>query len=114
MSISDFRMQFRKPGYEQIMEIEEMTRSINATLLVAVFPMIIKPEEYEYIHIHREMLNFLDNKSIEHIDFLPVYNENDVLSLRVDDPEDIVHPNQEGHRLIAAAIHKKLGSIISR
>ena len=66
-------------------------------LLVLIFPLFVKLDDYPFRHIHREIGNFLASEHIEYIDFLGDFTdkEDDLYWITLDDQ----HPNERAHQV---------------
>ncbi len=107
-------LQFREPGYNNFLELKNICEANNLSLLVAILPEITKSEDYKFLSIHQEIIGFLENNNFSYIDFLPIYNENDINNLQIPELQDNIHPNKKGNRLIADNLNETLSEMLKK
>jgi lysophospholipase L1-like esterase len=93
---------------EGLERIRRYAAERGATLLVVVYPYLTTDDDYLRT-AHETVLAVLDELGIDAIDLKAVYRERgyDLERLRTS-PDDVVHPNAEGHRVAAAEIVRHL------
>lgn len=98
-----------KPIAETLETIETMNnlaQKAEGRLLVVLFPLFYRLDDYPFQKAHALMRKALQARGIETLDLLPVFEEMDAEALIVH-PSDR-HPNEIAHKLIAEAIDEKL------
>jgi lysophospholipase L1-like esterase len=85
--------------------IHEVTEKRNVRLLVAIFPMVtqLKNDLYPLTGLHQLIAAHCKEQGIECVDLLPKFLGLEETDLWVHPTDQ--HPNDEGHRLIAAGIY---------
>jgi lysophospholipase L1-like esterase len=79
----------------------------NVPLLVVVFPMLSElGDRYPYAKLHAMVREFCGSAQIRCLDLLPAFAHEDEQSLWAHETDQ--HPNDQGMRIIAAAIHEYL------
>lgn len=85
--------------------IDAITAKRNVRLLVAIFPMVtqLKDDLYPLTGLHERIAAHCREQGIEYVDLLPNFLGREEADLWVHPTDQ--HPNDEGHRLIAAGIY---------
>ena len=93
---------------EGLSRIRRYAAEHGATLVVAVYPHLRADDDYLRA-AHDTVLAVLDELAIDAIDLQAIYDELgfDPARLRMS-PDDVVHPNAEGHLVAAAEIVRRL------
>jgi len=84
-------------------------------VLVVIFPFLLPEGWYRggVEPLHRQVAAAARNRGFEMLDLLPVFARYDAEDLRAE-PEDLFHPNAEGHRIAAEAIHPRIVEMLKR
>ncbi|NRA95773.1 MAG: SGNH/GDSL hydrolase family protein [Planctomycetes bacterium] len=91
-----------------VLSIREDLDGKGIRLIVAIFPMLSRLEDYPYQRIHDAVAELCDAKEIEHLDLLDRFRGLDEYTLWVHPTDQ--HPNHVGQRLIAEGIRDYLKS----
>jgi lysophospholipase L1-like esterase len=91
-----------------VLGIRQTLEAKGIRLVVAVFPMLSRLDDYPYRRIHDAVAELCDDKEIEHVDLLDRFRGLDENTLWVHPTDQ--HPNHEGQRLIAQGIRDYLKS----
>jgi lysophospholipase L1-like esterase len=93
---------------EGLARVRRYARDHDATLLVVVYPYLTAEDPYLKT-AHETVLAILRDLDIAFIDMKAVYRDRgDALERLRKAPDDVVHPNAEGHMIAAVAIARRL------
>jgi len=78
-------------------------------VLLLLIPLISDFDNYKWQHIHDQVTTLASNQNIPTLDLLPSFQQHSVSNLRVDNA-DVIHPNQQGHELIAQELYTNIST----
>jgi lysophospholipase L1-like esterase len=93
---------------EGLARVRRYARDHDATLLVVVYPYLTAEDDYLKT-AHETVLAILQDLDIAFVDLKAVFRERGVALDRVrKTPDDLVHPNAEGHMIAAIEIARRV------
>jgi lysophospholipase L1-like esterase len=105
---------FRRPENWAIVtggldRIAAMAQEDGTEVLVVIFPVLTDFESYEFAWVHAKVRAEAERHGFAVLDLLEVWRGKQAEGLRLQ-PDDTLHPNEEGHRAAAQAILEQLRS----
>ena len=110
------RLYADNPGWPEtqrrIVEMDRLCRSRGMELIVAVFPILHRLDDYPFTGIHAALTGFCAGHGIRCIDLLPAFRGLDARTLWVH-PTDF-HPNHLAHARVAEFLAQAIGADMTR
>jgi lysophospholipase L1-like esterase len=88
---------------EAFRELAAIARQRDIAVLIVIFPTLDADSEYPHHARHQEITEVCRRNGLDVLDLLPAFCEAGFSNLRVAE-DDILHPNERGHRLAAREI----------
>jgi hypothetical protein len=110
LTIESYKNAFRgEPAARGFKLIRDMAARAGPRFLVVLWPLFIDFQHYPLEDVHRAIVDELRRSRIEVLDLLDAFRGRDASRLIVYETDQ--HPNDDAHRIAAAAVREKLRAL---
>lgn len=109
-ALASYDAKTRARLFDQLRAFESTLAERDTRLLVLIFPLFVKLDDYPFRRIHQELREFLASERIDYIDFLRDFTgkRGDLYWITLDDQ----HPNERAHQVFFERVSERVDEIL--